>query len=138
MATYSNLQDPRTYLAAIKEIDKARSCGYAIDICKHRSVTTNRQMAYLNFIIAYFSHIQGQTFYQTLHDIQTDIAPHIFRAGQEEKPKPLCYLNTAETSSVIRNFLDYASMNGVEIPDTDDKVAVDYCRRELESSAGWV
>lgn len=138
MATFSNLKDPRMYISAVREIDKARMCGYSIDITKHREVTTNKQMAYLNFIIAYYSHVQGQTFYQTLHEIQTDIAPHIFQTEEGKKPKPLCYLDTAETSSVIRNFIDYCSMAGIDIPDAEDRVAMDYCRREVDTSAGWV
>lgn len=137
MATFDKLNDPRQYLLAVKEIDKARDCGYAIDIVKHRNVSTNKQMAYLNFIIAYFGYKQGQTFYETLRTIQTDICPHIF--GTEGKPKPLCYLTTAEMSSVIRNFLDYASMNEVVIPDKDDEQGLRYAKFELESGgAGWV
>ena len=53
MATFERLNDPRQYMAAMREIDKARDCGYAIDIVKHREVATNKQMAYLNFIISY-------------------------------------------------------------------------------------
>ena len=54
MATFERLNDPRQYMAAMREIDKARDCGYAIDIVKHREVATNKQMAYLNFIISYY------------------------------------------------------------------------------------
>lgn len=137
MATYNKLNDPRQYLQALKEIDKARDCGYAIDIVKHREVSTNKQMAYLNFIISYFGYKQGQTFYDTLHTIHTDVCPHIF--GTEGRPKPLCYLNTAEMSSVIRNFLDYASKNEVMIPELEDKEGLQHAMRELESGgAGWV
>lgn len=137
MAIFDKLNDPRQYLLAVREIDKARDCGYAIDIVKHRNVSTNKQMAYLNFIIAYFGYKQGQTFYETLRTIQTDICPHVF--GTEDKPKPLCCLTTAEMSSVIRNFLDYASMNEVVIPDKDDEQGLRYAKMELESGgAGWV
>lgn len=137
MATFERLNDPRRYMAAVREIDKARDCGYAIDIVKHREVATDRQMAYLNFIIGYYGWKQGETFYSVLRTIQTEVAPHIF--GTEGRPKTLGWLTTAEMSSVIRNFLDYASMNGVEIPDKDDERGLRYAKAELESGgAGWV
>ena len=137
MATFDKLSDPRWYLAAIKEIDKARDCGYAIDITKHREVATSKQVAYLNFMISYYGYRQGETFYSVLHTIQTEICPHIF--GTEGRPKPLCYLTTAEMSSVIRNFMDYASMNEVAIPDKDDEQGLRYAKAELASGgAGWV
>lgn len=136
MATFDKLSDPRWYLAAIKEIDKARDCGYAVDIVKHREVATDRQMAYLNFIIGYYGWKQGETFYSVLRTIQTEVCPHIFGTGEKKR---LGWLTTAEMSSVIRNFLDYASMNGVEIPDRDDEKGLRYAKAELESGgAGWV
>lgn len=139
MATFGRLRDPRQYLAAVREIDKARDCGYAIDIVKHREVATNKQMAYLNFIIGYYGLKQGETFYSVLRTIQQEVCPHVFVKEKDKKPKPLCYLTTAEMSSVIRNFLDYASMNGVMIPDKDDVSGMEYAKKELEAGgAGWV
>lgn len=139
MATFERLNDPRQYTAAMREIDKARDCGYAIDIVKHREVATNKQMAYLNFIISYYGYKQGETFYSVLRTIQQDVCPHIFLADGSKKPKPLCYLTTAEMSSVIRNFLDYASMSEVIIPDKDDERGLRSAKAELASGgAGWV
>lgn len=139
MATFERLNDPRQYMAAMREIDKARDCGYAIDIVKHREVATDKQMAYLNFIISYFGYKQGESFYSVLRTIQQDVCPHIFLAEDKKKPKKLCYLTTAEMSSVIRNFLDYASMSEVVIPSKDDQRGMRLAKAELESGgAGWV
>lgn len=138
MATFDRLNDPRQYMAAMREIDKARDCGYAIDIVKHREVATDKQMAYLHFIISYFGYKQGESFYSVLRTIQQDVCPHIFLA-EDKKPKKLCYLNTAEMSSVIRNFLDYASMSEVVIPSKDDQRGMRLAKAELASGgAGWV
>lgn len=139
MATFERLNDQRQYMAAMREIDKARDCGYAIDIVKHREVATDKQMAYLNFIISYFGYKQGESFYSVLRTIQQDVCPHIFLAEDNKKPKKLCYLTTAEMSSVIRNFLDYASMSEVVIPSKDDQRGMRLAKAELESGgAGWV
>lgn len=139
MATFERLNDPRQYMAAMREIDKARDCGYAIDITKHREVATDKQKAYLYFIISYFGYKQGESFYSVLRTIQQDVCPHIFLAEDNKKPKKLCYLTTAEMSSVIRNFLDYASMSEVVIPSKDDQRGMRLAKAELESGgAGWV
>lgn len=139
MATFERLNDPRQYMAAMREIDKARDCGYAIDITKHREVATDKQMAYLHFILSYFGYKQGESFYSVLRTIQQDVCPHIFLAEDSKKPKKLCYLTTAEMSSVIRNFLDYASMSEVVIPSKDDQRGMRLAKAELESGgAGWV
>lgn len=139
MATFERLNDPRQYMAAMREIDKARDCGYAIDITKHREVATDKQMAYLNFIVSYFGYKQGESFYSVLRTIQQDVCPHIFLAEDSKKPKKLCYLTTAEMSSVIRNFLDYASTSEVVIPSKDDQRGMRLAKAELESGgAGWV
>ncbi len=139
MATFERLNDPRQYMAAMREINKARDCGYAIDIVKHREVATDKQKVYLYFIISYFGYKQGESFYSVLRTIQQDVCPHIFLAEDSKKPKKLCYLTTAEMSSVIRNFLDYASRSEVVIPSKDDQKGMRLAKAELESGgAGWV
>ena len=139
MATFERLNDPRQYMAAMREIDKARDCGYAIDVVKHREVATDKQMAYLYFIVSYFGYKQGESFYSVLRTIQQDVCPHIFFAEDSKKPKKLCYLTTAEMSSVIRNFLDYASTSEVVIPSKDDQRGMRLAKAELErGGAGWV
>lgn len=139
MATFERLNDPRQYMAAMREINKARDCGYAIDITKHREVATDKQKAYLYFIISYFGYKQGESFYSVLRTIQQDVCPHIFLAEDSKKPKKLCYLTTAEMSSVIRNFLDYVSRSEVVIPSKDDQRGMRLAKAELESGgAGWV
>lgn len=142
MAVY-NPNDPRDYLAIVKAIERFKDGKSLIEIKKHHPVQTDSQRAYLNFIITYYSGKTGQTFYQTLSEIQKYVAPHIFETGEFDKMgfpkyKPLGVLNTAETSSVIRNFLDYASMREIMIPDKDDEQAMRFCKQEIDSYAGWV
>lgn len=143
MALFANLNDLRTYMSALKEIDKAKDGGYSLEIKKYHPVATDMQKAYLNFIITYYSGQIGQTFFQTLSEIQKFVAPHIFETGVYDKQgypkyKALCLLNTAEASSVIRNFIDYANSHEVMIPDKNDEQAMKYCQREVESYKGWV
>lgn len=142
MAVY-NPNDPRDYLAIVKEIERLKDARQLVEIKKYHPVQTDLQKAYLNFIITYYSSKVGQTFYQTLSEIQKYVAPHIFETGEYDKQgypkyKPLGLLNTADTSSVIRNFLDFASSREVMIPDKNDEQAMKYCQREIDSSKGWV
>ncbi len=143
MAVY-NPQDPRDYLKIVKEVEKAKECKYKIEIKKFHPVQTDNQQRYIHFMISYWAMKNGETFYDTLHHIQLHVAPVPFYTGEKDKNgkdkfKPLSALTTAEASSVIRNFLDYARMNGTPIPEPEDKISIDYCKRELESSgSGWV
>lgn len=142
MAVYDP-NDPRDYLAIVKEVEKMKECKQLIEIKKFYPVQTDLQKAYLNFIITYYSGKVGQTFFQTLSEIQQFVAPHIFQTGEYDrkgypKYKSLGLLNTAEASSVIRNFLDFASSREVMIPDKDDEVAMKFCQRDVDASAGWV
>lgn len=142
MSVY-NPNDPRSYLAIVKAVEKAKDCGYLLEIKKFHPVATDKQQRYLHFMISYWAMKNGETFYDTLRNIQLHIAPVPFYTGEKDKRgndifKPLSALDTAEASSVIRNFLDYASMNGTPIPEMDDKVGLAYCQKELESADGWV
>ena len=85
----------------------------------------------------------GQTFYQTLSEIQKNVAPHIFMTGEYDskgypKFKPLGFLDTAEASSVIRNVADYANCIGIPLPEQDDELAKKYCQMDIDSNKGWV
>lgn len=143
MAVY-NPNDPQDWLQIVRAAEKAKECKYLLEIKKFHPVATDAQQAYLRFAITYYSSKVGQTFFQTLSEIQQGVAPHVFETDLRDrqgypKYKTLSSLNTAEASSVIRNFIDFASMRGIMIPDKEDKQAMTYCKRELESScAGWV
>lgn len=143
MAVY-NPNDPRDYLAIVKAVEKAKDCGYLLEIRKFHPVATDKQQHYLHFIISYLAFKLGDTFYTTLRDIQRHACIHIFYTDEVDdkgnrKYKPLSALNTAEASSVIRNVIDYAAVREVTIPEADDNLGVNMCKRELEASgAGWV
>lgn len=142
MAVY-DLNDPRQYLKLVKDVERYKENRQLVEIKKFHPVATDKQQRYLHFMISYWAWKNGETFYETLHEIQLHISPVPFYTGEKDKKgestfKPLSALTTSEASSVIRNFLAYASMNGTPIPDMDDKVGLAYCEKELESADGWV
>lgn len=142
MATY-NPNNTRDYLAILDFVEKAKRFKFKIELAKHYEKATDKQRKYLEFMLSYFSYKYGQSFFATLHLLQTEICPNIFQTGDVDhqgKPiyKKLCYLNTAEVSSCIRGFQDFANMQGVLIPEQEDEQSMAYCLRELEQSgAGW-
>ena len=141
MSVY-NLNNPNDYLRFFKDIERYKENKQTIEVKKFHPQQSDKQARYIHFMISYWAYKNGETFYDALH-IQLHIAPVPFYTGEKDKQgndvfKPLSALTTAEASSVIRNFLDYASMNGTPIPEIDDKVSLAYCKRELESADGWV
>lgn len=142
MSVY-NLNHPNDYLKIFKDIERFKENNQVIEIKKYHPLQTDKQQRYIHFMISYFAWKNGETFYDTLHNIQLHVCPVPFFTGEKDKQgkdkfKPLSALTTAEASSVIRNFLDYASMSGTEIPTIDDKVGLAYCKKELESADGWI
>lgn len=142
MSVY-NPNDPREYLAIVQAVQKAKECGYKIEVKKFYPIQTDKQANYLHFMVSYLAMKLGQTFYDTLRDIQRNVCSYIFYTSEVDKTgqrkyKPLTALNTAEASSVIRNVIDYASIRSIMIPEPDDKVGLAYCQKELESASGWV
>lgn len=143
MATY-NVRNFQDYMAAQKEINKAKECGYSLEIHKAHPKASGKQLAYLNFCLSYYSLKVGQPFNSTLRELQESVCPMVFDTGERDhqgypRYKKLFQLNTAEMSSAIRNFLDFASSREVMIPEKDDQEALAFCQRELESAgAGWI
>lgn len=143
MSVY-NPNDPRDVAELYKLIGKARECKYKLEVHKFHPIQTDNQQRYIHFMLSYWAMKNGDTFYSTLNELQEHICPVPFYTGERDergnhKFKPLTALTTAEASSVIRNFIDYAAMNGTIIPEPDDKISISYCKRELEQSgAGWV
>lgn len=143
MSVY-NPNDPRGYLQIVKAVERAKECGYLLEVRKFHPVATDKQQRYLQFIISYLALKLGDTFYSQLREIQRHVCPHIFYTDEKDekgnrKYKSLSVLSTSEASSVIRNVIDYAAVRSVMIPEQDDKVGLQYCERELESSgSGWV
>lgn len=143
MSVY-NPNDPRDYLRIMDFIRKAKDCRFYIEMRKFHPQHTDRQQRYLQFMLSYYAMRNGETFFSVLHSLRTEICPASFRTGctdanGREVFKPLSAITTAEASSVIRNFIDFAAANGTAIPEPDDKSGIEFCRRELESSgAGWV
>ncbi len=142
MAIY-NLNHPNDYLKIFKDIERYKENNQIIEIKKYHPIQTDKQQRYIHFIISYYAWKTGETFYDTLHTLQRDICPVPFFTGEKNSQgrqvfKPISGLDTAEASSVIRNFLNYAQMNGIPIPEMDDKAGLAYCEKELESADGWI
>ena len=142
MSVY-NLNNPNDYLRFFKDIERYKENKQVIEVKKFHPQQSDKQARYIHFMISYWAWKNGETFYDTLHKIQLHISPVPFYTGEKDKQgndvfKPLSSLTTAEASSVIRNFLDFAGMNGTPIPEIDDKVSLAYCKKELESADGWV
>lgn len=142
MAIY-NLNHPNDYLKVFKDIERYKENRQIIEIRKFHPVQTDKQQRYIHFILSYFAWKTGETFYSTLRTLQRNVCPVPFYTEEQDgrgnrKYKPLSALTTSEASSVIRNFLDYANVNGIPIPEIDDKAGLAYCKRELESADGWI
>lgn len=143
MSVY-NPNDPRDYLAFLKDFERLKECKCLIEMKKFHPVATDKQQRYLHFMISYLALKLGDTFYSMLREIQRRVCPHIFYTDVvdkkgERKYKPLTSLDTAEASSVIRNVIDFASVRNIMIPEPEDEPSIKMCKRELESSgAGWV
>lgn len=142
MSVY-NPNSPQDYLKIVKAVEHYKETNQLIEIKKFHPVQTDKQQRYIHFMLSYWAMKNGETFYSALRNLQQHVAPVPFYTGEKDdkgrdKFKPLSALTTAEASSVIRNFLDYASMNDCPIPEPDDVVSINYCSRELESADGWV
>lgn len=142
MATY-NLSKTDDCIALQRAVKRARELGYTIDVSRHYEAATDKQRRYLDFLISYYSLKYGQSFFATLRELQQDVCPHVFATGETDKRgnpkyKKLCYLTTAEVSTVIKCMMDFAGMSGIDIPMPDDDGNLSECMREVEQSgAGW-
>ena len=131
MAVY-DLRNSKDYLRVLKDIEMFKENEQKIVVAKFYPVATDKQQRYLHFMISYLALHLGDTFFSTLREIQRHVCCHIFYTDELDKRghrkyKPLSALNTAEASSVIRNVIDYAGVQGIMIPEPDDKIGLQMC-----------
>ncbi len=142
MAKY-NPTDPRDYLAALAFINHAKEQDFAIELKKYYRPRTNRQNAYLHFALSWFAHCYGCTLVEAKEIYLKRFAcKDMFRVETQDRDgKPVHYyrstadLTTAELSSVINNFIAWASINGIEIPLPDDELSRRYCEQQMQTTA---
>lgn len=144
MARYK-LSDPRDYLAALDYINQMKEQGQDIDLKKFSPSRSNRQNAYLHLILSYFAHRYGCTLieakeiyfkryacgdiFQVLTDDKNGNRVQYYRSTAE--------LSQPEMSGAIRNFIAYADMHGIELPQADDYLAQRICEREIEKTTQY-
>lgn len=144
MARYK-LSDPRDYLAALDYINQMKEQGYDIDLKKYSPSRSNRQNAYLHLILSYFAHCYGCTLIEakeiyfkqyacgdTFIIVGTDKDGHKTRYNRSTAD-----LSQSEMSGAIRNFIAYADMHGIELPQADDYIAQRICEREIEKTTAY-
>jgi hypothetical protein len=141
MARY-RLSDPRDYLAALDYINQMKEQGCDVDLKRFSPARSNRQNAYLHLIIAYFAHCYGCTKIEAKEIYFKKYACRdIFLVETTDKDgrevqyyRSTANLSKEEMSGAIRNFIAYADLHGIELPQADDFIAQRLCEREIEKT----
>ena len=144
MARYK-LNDPRDYLAALEYINQQKELGNDVELKRWSPSRSNRQNAYLHLLLSYFAHCYGCTlieakeiYFKKYACRDTFMVETTDRNGNKVKYyRSTADLSTAEMSGAIRNFIAYASMNGIELPEADDVLAQRICEGEMEKTTSW-
>lgn len=134
--------DAGDFLAALKFLNRAKEQNFDVTLSKYYPPRTNPQNSYLHFTLSYFAHCYGCTLIEAKEIyLKKYAAPEIFRRETETKNGTETYyrstssLSTAEMSSAIRNFIEYASMNGIEIPSPEYETEIRKLEQEMQSTA---
>ena len=141
-----DLNDPRDFLAASEVFEKACSEKSKIEIRKPKKQRTSPQNRFYHFMLRYFALQYGCTETEASEIyMKRQACPQIFeqtklnRFGKEIKTfRSSADLSSSEMSSAIRNFMAWASIGGIEIPDPDDTVSIKWCEREIEKQESMI
>jgi hypothetical protein len=144
MARY-RLSDPRDYLAALDYINAQKERGNDIELKRFAPARSNRQNAYLHLILAYFAHCYGCTtieakeiYFKKYACRDIFLVETTDREGNDVSYyRSTSALNRDEMSGAISNFIAYASMHGIELPQPDDFLAQRFCEREIEKTTQY-
>lgn len=144
MARY-NLNDPRDLMAAYDYLNHAKEQGFDIELRRFSPARSNRQNSYLHIILAYFAHCYGCTLLEAKEIYFKKYAcPDIFLVETTDKDgndvsyyRSTADLSKDEMSGAIRNFIAYADMHGIELPQADDFVAQRICERAIEKTKSY-
>lgn len=134
------MNDPREYLEAADHLQKAAAQHWVIEIKRWRKPKTNKQNNYLHFLCQYFATEYGCTTAEAKEVyLKRQACPHIFAEPIVNKHgvtitryKSTAELNIAETSSAIRNFIEWAATGGIELPLPDDIAFRRHAEYEIE------
>lgn len=136
--------DPRDMMAAYDFLNKAKEQNFDVELKKYYPRRSNKQNRFLHFLCAYFAHQYGCTEYEAKQVFLKEYAcPFIFKVEKEFKGEKMSYyrstadLDTAEMASAIRNFIDFANMHGIMLPEPTDDLAVRCAEREMMGTSGW-
>ena len=137
--------DPIDMISILDFINRAKTEGFDVDLKKYYRGRSNPQNRFLHMALGMFANKYGCSLAIAKEVFLKQYAcPHIFRVDLKDKDgndityyRSTADLNTVEMSNVIRNFIDWAGCQGVEIPEPDDDKSVRYCEREIEKTAAY-
>lgn len=144
MARY-NLRDPRDMIEALDFINHAKEKGFDIELKRFYQKRSNPQNRYLHLALGYFAHCYGCTLIESKEIYFKRYACRdIFLVETTDKNgnrvsyyRSTSDLNTVEMSNAIKNFVAYASCNGIEIPEPNDELGIRYCERQIEKTQSY-
>lgn len=132
--------DPQDVLELYNLIEEGRRKGKKLKVSFDRKVHTDPQRKYLHFALSYFAHCYGCTLVEAKERHLKEYAcPELFDSGRRDKGGKVVKRSTTELtdieySNAISNFRAYSDINGIPIPDPDDKPSIRYCEREIEKT----
>ena len=130
--------EPNDIMELYAILDKARSSHRKLKVTYDRNLHTDPQRRYLHFALSYFAHCYGCTLVEAKERHLKEFAcQDLFDSGRVDCGgrrvlRSTSELTDAEYSSAIANFRAYAEMNGIPIPDPDDRASIRYCERQIE------
>ena len=142
-----NLVDPRDYLEALTVLNQAKEGGYELEISRPKKPRTLKQNAYYWLLIEYFACVYGCTKTEAAEHYFKELCnPDIFVRTSVDKKTGECYKYRRSTTeidkqtmtSAIRNWIEWCAMNGIELPQENDYIAIKYCEREIEKHKNYL
>ena len=127
---------------AITRFNKLLEKNAIIELTEKKPKRTIQQNRYLHLILAWFGYETGYTLEETKQEIFKKVVnPNIFYDGEVGEIVPIqrwrstADLNTAELTTAIDNFRDYASREGgIYLPDPSDLTSINHMEIELKNN----
>lgn len=133
--------DPNDVLEIYNLLEEAKKKGKTLNVTFNRKLHTNPQRKYLHFALSYFAHCYGCTLVEAKErHLKEYCCPELFDTGKVDKGGHKVFRSTAELTDVeysnaISNFRAYGDINGIPIPDPEDRASIKYCERQIEKTA---
>lgn len=127
---------------AITRFKKLLEKNAIIELTEKKPKRTIQQNRYLHLILAWFGYETGYTLEETKQEIFKKVVnPNIFYDGEVGEIIPIqrwrstADLDTAELTTAIDNFRDYASREGgIYLPDPSDLTSINHMEIELKNN----